>query len=120
MRRFIILVAIISCTGCSTLRPIDGPPTELQQRVNSGQFLKAGDRVVIVTTNHQTHRFTVTRIDSDRIEGKSESIQVDQIVSLERREFSRARTLVLIGCVVIVVGGVVAFVAAHTAPAFAL
>jgi len=60
----------------------------------------------------------VTRIDADHIEGKAESIQVGQILSLEKRQFSRARTLILIGCVAIVVGGVIA--AAHTAPAFAL
>lgn len=120
MRRIIVLVAIISCTGCTTLRPIEGTSTELQQRINSGQLLKAGDRVEIVTTDDHTHRFAVTKIDAGLIEGKAESIQVNQIVSLERRQFSRTRTLLLIGCVAIVVGGVVVVVAAHTAPAFAL
>jgi len=83
MRHIIVLVIIISCTGCTTLRPIDGTSTVLQQRINSGQLLKAGDRVEIVTTDHQTHRFAVTKIDAGLIEGKAESIQVDQVVSLE-------------------------------------
>src|ERR1700733_4601973 len=120
MKRIIVLVAIISCTGCTTLRPIDGTPTELQQRINSGQLLKAGDRVVILTTDHQAHRFAGTGIDAGRIEGKAESIQVNQVVSLDRRQFSRVRTLVLIGCAVLAVGTALAVVAAHTAPAFAL
>jgi len=120
MKRIIVLAAVISCTGCTTLRPVEGTSTELQQRINSGQLLKVGDRVEIVTTNHEMHRFAVTRIDAGHIEGKAESIQVGQILSLEKRQFSRARTLILIGCVAIVVGGVVAIAAAHTAPAFAL
>jgi hypothetical protein len=120
MKRIIVLTAIISCTGCTVLRPIDGTSTELQQRIVSGQLLKPGDRVEIVTTNQQTHRFTVTRIDAVLIEGKAESIQTDQVVSVERRQFSRVRTLALICGVIVVVGGVIAIVAAHTVPAFAL
>jgi hypothetical protein len=116
MRRIIVLAAIISCTGCTTLRPIEGTSSELQQRVIAGQLLKAGDRVEIVTTNQQTHRFTVTRIDAGLIEGKAESIQVDQVVSVKRRQFSGVKTLALICGVALVVGGVVAIVAANTVP----
>lgn len=120
MRHIIVLAAIISCTGCTALRPIEGSSTELQQRIISGQLLKAGDRVEIVTTDHRTHWLAVTRIEAGFIEGKAESIQVDQVVAVKRRQFSRVRTLALISGVAIVVGGAVAFVAAHTAPAFAL
>jgi hypothetical protein len=120
MKRIIVLAAIISCTGCTVLRPIEGTSNELQQRLISGQLLKPGDRVEIVTTNQKAHRFTVTRIDAGLIEGKTESIQTDQVVSVERRQFSRLRTLALICGVVVVAGGVVAIVAAHTVPVFAL
>jgi hypothetical protein len=120
MRRIIVLAAIISCAGCTTLRPIEGTSTELQQRIDSGELLKAGDRVVIVTTDNKTHRFAVTGIAAGLIEGKADSVPVDQVVSLERRQFSRAKTLALVCGVVLMVGGVAVFVAAHTAPAFAL
>jgi len=120
MKRLIVLAAVISCTGCTTLRPIEGTATELQQRINSGELLKPGDRVVVVTTDKHTHRFAVTAIGAGLIEGKADSIPVDQIASLERRQFNRARTVALVCGVVLVVAGGIVYIAAHAAPAFAL
>ena len=120
MKRLIVLAAVISCTGCTTLRPIEGTATELQQRINSGELLKPGDRVVVVTTDNHTHRFAVTAIGAGLIDGKSDSVPVDQIASLERRQFSRARTVALVCGVVLVVAGGIVYIAAHAVPAVAL
>ena len=79
-----------------------------------------GDRVVVVTTDKHTHRFAVTAIGAGLIEGKADSIPVDQIASLERRQFNRARTVALVCGVVLVVAGGIVYIAAHAAPAFAL
>src|ERR1700691_4665468 len=40
MRRFILLITLISFEGCTTLRPIDGNSGELQERINSAGLLK--------------------------------------------------------------------------------
>ena len=120
MKHLIILVAVISFAGCTTLRPIEGTSTELQQRISSGQLLKVGDRVLIVTTDQKAHRFAVTGIGAGVIEGKADSIPVDQVAYLEMREFSRAKTWSLVGGVVLVVVGGSVIVAANTVPAFAL
>lgn len=120
MKRFIVLVAVISCAGCTTLQPIVGTSTELQQRISSGELLKAGDRVSIVTADAKTHTLAVREITAGVIVGKTDTIPVEQVVSLEKRQFSRAKTVALVVGVILVVGGGVAILAAHSAPAFAL
>jgi hypothetical protein len=102
--------------ACTTLRPIEGSPSELRQRINSGELVRVGDRLEVVTSDGKTHQITVSKVGDGRIDGKEESIRIDQIVSLRKREFSGGRTLALVGGVVLVVVGAIA--ASHPAPHF--
>jgi hemin uptake protein HemP len=120
MRCLIPLIAVVSLVGCTTLRPIEGTSPELQQRITSNELLKPGDHVLIITTDGKGYTFTVTKIHSGVIEGRSVSIPVDQVASVEKREFSEGKTIALVAVTVLVIGGLVAIAAAHTAPAFAL
>ncbi|HXY96856.1 MAG TPA: hypothetical protein VEH00_07755 [Steroidobacteraceae bacterium] len=97
-----VLIVLLS-TGCTTLRPIGGSPSELQQRINSGELLRVGDRVEVVTSDGNTHRIIVTKLGDGRIEGGNESISVERIVSLQKREFSGGKTLALIGAAALAV-----------------
>jgi hypothetical protein len=45
----------------------EGDPADLRQRINSGELLKPGDRVLIVTTDQKTHRFTVKSVGFGRL-----------------------------------------------------
>jgi uncharacterized lipoprotein YajG len=92
-----LLTAALLIAGCTSLQPIDGSPAELRLQINSGELLKTGDRVLIVTTDQKTHRFTVKSVGSGRIDGASESIHVEQIAALEKRQFSRGKTIALVG-----------------------
>ena len=120
MKRLVIFAVITICVGCTSLRPIGGTPAELRQRINSGELVKAGDRVSIETADLKMHEFVITGVASGVIEGKRTSISVDQIILLDKREYSRAKTWALVGAVVLVVGGAAVFVAAHAVPAAAL
>jgi|HubBroStandDraft_5_1064220.scaffolds.fasta_scaffold251972_2 hypothetical protein len=93
---FLVAVAVI-LAGCTTLRPVNGTPGELQRRINAGELLKAGDRVRIVTTDQKEHRFTVKTVGAGVVAGPSESIPVGQIDLLEKRQFSRGKTIALAG-----------------------
>ncbi len=95
MRRIIILISVISFAGCTTLQPIEGTPPELQARITSSGLLKTGDRILIVTTDNKSHKFKVTGIRTGAIEGKATSIPVDQVLSVQKREFSTGKTAVL-------------------------
>jgi hypothetical protein len=83
MKCFTAWAFIIALTGCTTLRPIDGSPKELQQFINSGALLKPGDRVRIVTADEKAHRFAITEIQAGLIVGLHESVPIDQVMSLE-------------------------------------
>lgn len=120
MQRLILWITVLSLAGCTTLRPIDGTSGELQQRINSAQLLKAGDRVSIVTVDSKNHAFKVTEIASGVIKGRANDIPVDQVASVGKREFSTGKTLALVALSLLAVGGLVAIVAAHSVPAFAL
>jgi hypothetical protein len=120
MRCLITLIAVVSLVGCTTLRPIEDTSAGLQQRITSNELLKPGDHVLIITTDNKVHTFTVAKVDSGVIEGRSISIPVDQVVSVEKREFSKGETIALVVATILVIGGLVAIAAAHTAPAFAL
>jgi hypothetical protein len=89
MKCFTAWVLIICVTGCTTMRPIDGSPTELRQLISSGELLKPGERVRIVTADDKAHRFAITKVEAGLIAGPKESIPVDRVMYLEKREFQR-------------------------------
>ena len=89
MRCFTAWVLIVAVTGCTTMRPIDGSPAELQQFINSGELLKAGDRVRIVTADEKTHRFAITKVAAGLIVGSNESVPVDQVMCVEKQQFQK-------------------------------
>jgi hypothetical protein len=97
LRRPLLLTVLLICTGCTTLRPIDGSPADLRQRLSAGELLKPGDRVLVITTDQKEHRFTVKSIGADVIEAPSESIPIEQIYFLQKRQFSRGKTIALVG-----------------------
>jgi hypothetical protein len=83
MKCFTACVLIIAVTGCTTMQPIDGSPTELQQFINSGELLKPGDRIRIVTADQKAHRITISKVEAGLIVGPNESVIVDEVMSLE-------------------------------------
>jgi hypothetical protein len=110
-----LLIAASLMSGCTTLQPIDGSPTDLRQRINSGDLLKPGDRVVIVASDGRAHRFAIKSIDKGLIQGRSDSVPIEQVVSLRERQFSRGKTAALVigiglACSVI---GLAAYAATH-------
>jgi hypothetical protein len=104
MKYLILLTVVICHAGCTTLRPVDGTLDELRSRISAGELLEAGDRVVIVTTDERTHKFRVRRVADGVIEGAADRVRVNHLASLEKREFSRAKTLSLVGGAIMFVG----------------
>ena len=97
MKRVTVAILIICMVGCTTLRPITGRPSDLQQGIAFGELLKSGDRVKIETIDNKVHQFTVTSIEPNVISGQHESIAIDQIASIQKREFDLGHTVKLIG-----------------------
>lgn len=97
IRGALLTSVLVSCAGCTTLRPIEGSPADLRQRISSGELLKTGDRILVVTTDQKEHRFTVRSVGAGLIDGPAESIPIEQISALEKRQFSRGKTIALVG-----------------------
>src|ERR1700722_11061014 len=119
MKRFTLFAAIIGLAGCTTLQPIEGTADELQGRINSGGLLKVGDRVAIVTSDDRTHEARPRALSRCIIRGTQDSVPLDRVVTLQKREFSGAKTCLLLGGIVLGVG-LVLYAAAQATPAFAL
>jgi hypothetical protein len=94
---YAVAFLLLVCSGCTTLRPIEGSPADLRQRVNSGELLKTDDRVLIVTVDQKEHRFTVESVGAGLVVGRSELIAVEDIFTMEKRQFSRGKTIALVG-----------------------
>jgi hypothetical protein len=91
MKWFTACVLIIALTGCTTMRSIEGSPSDFRQRINSGELLKPGDCVWIVTSDEKAHRFVVTKVEAGLIVGPNESIPVDQVMYLEKRQLENVK-----------------------------
>ncbi len=64
MKRFTVLGLIICLIGCTTLQPVTGNPAALQKRIASGELLKRGDHVDILTKDGRTRDFNVTSVSA--------------------------------------------------------
>lgn len=122
MRSLILLSTLMLNAGCTTLHPIEGTPMDLQERIASNELLKIGDRVSIVTTDGKTHRFTVTGFDAGIVNGKSESVSIDQVRHVAKRTLSRGKTIALVAGIVVAgtVLGLVVYAATHFGAGLAL
>ena len=107
LKRFTVLGLIICLIGCTTLQPVTGNPDTLQQRIASGQLLKRGDDVIIRTTDGRTHVFSVRSVSASTIDGKNESISIDQVALVQKRKLNVGETALAVGLGVVVVAAVV-------------
>ena len=89
------LLLLFSQSGCSTMKPMEGPAVELQRQIRTGELVVVGDRVAIVTTDNHEYRFVVTGIDDICISGKDVEVPIDTIAGIRVREFSLGRTVAL-------------------------
>ncbi len=106
MKRCTVLGLIICLVGCTTLQPVTGNPAALQQRIASGELLKRGDRIDILTKDGRRHDFNVTSVSASTIDGKHESIPIDQVAFIQKRKLSVGKTAlftVVVAATVVVV-----------------
>jgi hypothetical protein len=101
MKRFVVYGLIICLGGCTTMRPVAGNPSELQQRIASGELIRRGDRVALLTKDGATHEFKVTSLSASTIDGKLESIPVDQVAAVQKRELNVGKTVLIVGLTVV-------------------
>jgi hypothetical protein len=102
MRALILVTLLTLIAGCTTLRPVEMPPDQLQHLIVSERLLGPGDRVRLVTADDTEHRFRVVAVDVEGgwIVGENESVRIADVVAVETREFSKGKTAALAGGVI--------------------
>lgn len=93
--KFISILVIINLIGCTSLQTIEAPPDKLHEQIRRENLVKVGDKVRIITEDQKEHQFVVTAIYENEIRGEDVTIPIDSIVTLETREFSTGKTVLL-------------------------
>jgi hypothetical protein len=91
------IVAILVCSGCTTLEPVQVPSEQLHERMSSGEIVHVGDDVKIATADGKRHQFRVTAVTADTISGEKIDIRIVDVVAVETRKFSGGKTAALAG-----------------------
>lgn len=114
-----VLIGALASSACTTLKPTEATPEELQRELLSGTLLQPGDRVRLVTADETVYEFRVTELDVEHgiVIGRDERVAVADVVAVETREVSMGKTALLIGGVGYSVIAIILIVAA---PAFLL
>lgn len=109
MRSMLLGVVLLGVAGCTALRTINGPPEQLRRDVAAGALLKAGDRVEVVTRDGRVHELVVTGIANGEIVARGESVPIDQLVTISKREFAVGPTAAVVGGIgAVILGSIIA------------
>lgn len=96
MKSLLVIILALVGSGCTTLKPVEMSPEELQQKVAAGEIIEVGDRVKVVTSDGVVHKFVVTEVAADRVSGKDIDLPIADIIAVETREFSGGKTTALV------------------------
>jgi hypothetical protein len=98
----ILALTLLLASGCTSLRPTEASPEDLQRMITQENLIKPGDRVRLVTADEAVHKFRVTRVDLDEgiVAGRAQAVPITEIVAVETREVSIGKTAVLTGGVI--------------------
>ncbi|MDE0421493.1 MAG: hypothetical protein OXK76_11505 [Gammaproteobacteria bacterium] len=85
-------IAVVTMHGCMSVQKVHQPPEALRENIRSGELVGPGDRIVVVTATEGEKTLVVTEIDQDTIFGDGVEVPIDEVVTLEKRRISPART----------------------------
>ena len=103
MKLISTLIVILIITGCTSMKPVELSPEQLQDRISAGELVNEGDKVKIVTTEGKSHQFVVTDINDTTIVGDNIEVPIVDIIALRTKEFSGGKTAGLAGGTVVLI-----------------
>lgn len=86
------LIVAIMVSGCVTVDKADGSPDALRQAIRTGELVKPGDRVTVVTPAIGERTLIVSQVDDNFIRGENTQVPIDEIVALEKRRVDAVKT----------------------------
>ena len=102
---FLVMLLV---SGCSTVKPVEMTPDQVQQKVSAGELIAVGDKVRVATSTGEVYDFKVTAVTNQQILGDGIQIPIEDVVAIETREFSVGKTAALAGGTVLLWAVIVA------------
>ena len=96
LKHLTVWLVVLCLVGCTTLTPIRASPSGDSQANGYRNWINPGDRVVVRTRDGTTHKFTVTAVSADTIQGEHDAVAVDQITAIDRSSTDRGKTVNLV------------------------
>lgn len=92
-------ISVTFCASCTSLKPTEATPEQIQQRITHENLLQPGEQVELVTADGVVHAFRITDIDQGQglVIGDNDSVPIGDIVAVKTREFSMGKTALLAG-----------------------
>ncbi len=110
--KVVVVVAILTLTGCTSLQDVGLSSQELQARIRAGELVEAGDRVALRTADGRDFVMKVVEVNRESLRGDAAEVLIDDIVMLrvERIDPMRSAGAAAGGAVIVyVAGAVIAF-----------
>ncbi len=92
----VVLIAAFMAMSCTSYKVVEPPGIE-----NIENRVKKGDTIRVVTTDGRDVKFKVTAVTSDAIVGENQRVLFSDIATLERQEVSTAKTVGLVGGILV-------------------
>jgi hypothetical protein len=92
--------------GCTTLQPLAGNAESLRTELRSGEAVKPGDKVRVVTRDGLSRLLIVTALDENTLKGHPDGVEtagavvtlpIDDIVFMEGKKISVGKTAAYTG-----------------------
>ena len=96
-----VSLVILLMSGCSTVKPVEMTPEQVQQKISAGELIAVGDKVKVATTDDEVYDFKVTAVTNQQILGDEIKIPIDKVVAIETKRFSAGKTAALAGGTVV-------------------
>lgn len=102
-QRIVSILVIMHLIGCTSLKPIETGPDDLQDKIRYENIVSIHDWVRVITEDGKEYRFQVTAIDEKEVRGDDVvnnnvvSVPIDSIVALEIQEINTGKNSLLVG-----------------------
>ena len=87
-----VSLVLLLVSGCMSDEKPDYPPEALRDAIRGGELVRPGDRVAVTSVGGGEQVLVVAGIDDDTIRGVDAEIPIEEVTTLEKREFSPVRT----------------------------
>lgn len=96
MKCISITVIICVLSGCTSLKPIQMPAEQLQQKITTGQIILVGEKARLITADGKEYKINVIAVTDGLIIAKDVEVPIVDVVAVETRRASAGKTTALV------------------------